>query len=133
MVIDSEIELSQINANLLRQIQRMGPFGPQNMNPLFMAQGVKDTGLSRLLENKNGGTGHIKFSITKDGFEFDGQLCAIDGIGFNLGDSWQLVASGAPFDIAFHIEENDFRDKKTLQLMVKEIRRSEEVFEKKVY
>jgi len=126
VVIDAKIELSQINANLLRQIQRMGPFGPQNMNPLFMAKSVKDTGLSRFLENKNGGSGHIKFSITKDGFEFDGQPYALDGIGFNLGECWQIVASGAPFDIAFHIEENDFKDKKTLQLVVKEIRRSEE-------
>ena len=127
IVIDATIELNQINANLLRQIQRMGPFGPQNMNPLFVALGVKDTGLSRLLENKNGGLGHIKFSITKEGFGADGQPYSLDGIGFSMGESWKIVASGAPFDISFHIEENDFRDKKTLQLVVKEIRKNEVV------
>jgi single-stranded-DNA-specific exonuclease len=127
VVIDAAIELPQIKGNLLRQIQRMGPFGPQNMNPLFMAYGVRNTGLSRLLENKNGGQGHIKFSITIDGFEFEGQPLALDGIGFSLGEFWPIVDSGMPFDIAFHIEENDFRDKKTLQLVIKEIRINEVV------
>jgi single-stranded-DNA-specific exonuclease len=125
VVIDAAIELPQIKGNLLRQIQRMGPFGPQNMNPLFMAYGVRNTGLSRLLENKNGGQGHIKFSITIDGFEFEGQPLALDGIGFSMGEFWPIVDSGMPFDIAFHIEENDFKGKKTLQLVIKEIRKHE--------
>ena len=43
-------------------------------------------------------------------------------IGFGMGEFWKIVSSGLPFDIVFHIEENDFREKKSLQLMVKEIR-----------
>jgi len=124
ILIDAEIALDQINWPLLKQIQRLGPFGPQNMNPLFVVYGVKDTGMSRFLENKSGGAGHIKFSITADDLEFEGKPYALDGIGFGLGHSWDLVKSGRPFDVVFHLEENKFRDKRTIQLMVKEIRES---------
>jgi len=122
VLIDAEIELIQVNNPLMNQINRMGPFGPQNMNPLFVAYGVKDTGQSRLLENKNGGDAHIKFSLTQDGFGQDGVAYVLDGIGFGMGEFWKIVSSGLPFDIVFHIEENDFREKKSIQLMVKEIR-----------
>ena len=103
----------------------MGPFGPQNMNPMFAALSVRDSGQSRLLENKSGGPAHIKFSVTHPDLVYNDKPYALEGIGFGMGDYWSLVSSGQPFDIAFHIEENDFRDKKTLQLMVKEIRRRE--------
>ncbi len=125
LVIDAELPLVQISQTLLKQVQRMGPFGPQNMNPMFAALSVRDSGQSRLLENKNGGPAHIKFSVTHPDLVYNDKPYALEGIGFGMGDHWPLVSSGQPFDIAFHIEENDFRDKKTLQLMVKEIRQSE--------
>jgi single-stranded-DNA-specific exonuclease len=87
-----------------------------------VVKGVFDSGHSRLLENKNGGAGHIKFSITQPDLIYEDRPYALEGIGFGLGDFWPIISSGQPFDVAFHLEENDFRDKKTLQLMVKEIR-----------
>jgi len=124
VVIDAEIGLAEINYLLLKQIDRIGPFGPQNMNPLFLAKAVHDTGASRLLENKNGGHGHIKFSLTCDGLQYEGKPYALDGIGFEMGEFWPLVVSGSPIDVVFHLEENDFRNKKSIQLVVKEIRES---------
>jgi single-stranded-DNA-specific exonuclease len=49
---------------------------------------------------------------------------SLDGIGFGMGEHWELVQSGSDFDLAFHLEENVFRDRSTIQLMVKEIRPS---------
>jgi single-stranded-DNA-specific exonuclease len=124
--IDAALPLRDINQNLMRQLNRMEPFGPGNMKPIFVAFGVKDTGQSRLLENRSGGDGHIKFQLTHPDLVFEGKPYALDGIGFGLGRQWDLISSGKPFDIAFHLEENHFRDKTSLQLVVKELRPSEE-------
>jgi single-stranded-DNA-specific exonuclease len=120
--IDAMLPLSAISQAFFRQIQRMEPFGPGNMNPLFAAFGVKDSGFSRFLENKNGGAGHIKFSLTHPDLVYEGKPYALEGIGFGLGDNWDLVCSGGPFDIVFHLEENHFRDRKSIQLLVKDIK-----------
>jgi single-stranded-DNA-specific exonuclease len=122
VVLDAELPLGQINQRLFQQIQRLGPFGPQNMNPLFVAFGVRDNGFSRLLDSKSGGAGHIKFSLSHPDLVYEGRPYALDGIGFGLAGYWPLVVSGEPFDIAFHLEENTFRERTTLQLTVKEIR-----------
>jgi single-stranded-DNA-specific exonuclease len=120
--IEAILPPAQISAQLMKQLQRMEPFGPGNMNPMFATLGVKDSGYSRLLENKSGGPAHIKFSLIHPDLVYDGKPYALDGIGFGLGQYWDLICSGNPFDIAYHLEENHFRDRKTIQLTVKEIR-----------
>lgn len=120
---DLEISLNQINPQLLKQMNRIGPFGPQNLSPLFLSREVVDTGNSRLIESKSGTTSHIKFEFrisnsqtNREGYEI------LNGIGFGLGSFWPILKERQPFDILYHLEENDFRDKRTIQLSVKAIR-----------
>jgi single-stranded-DNA-specific exonuclease len=47
---------------------------------------------------------------------------ALDAIGFNLAEKELLVAQGLPFELAFTLETNSFRNKETLQLNIKDIR-----------
>lgn len=125
---DAEISLDEVNAVLLRQINRMGPFGPQNLSPLFCAKRLTDNGNSRLLESKSGGTSHIKFEFQLPAnHSLYGEKGILDGIGFGLGNQWELLKSKMPFDILFHIEENEFRGVKKVQLAVKAIRESLEI------
>ena len=124
LTIDACINPDEINRMYFRWVEGMGPFGPGNMNPLFVLKGMKDSGQSRLLENKAGGSAHIKFSLSHSSLISEGFPYSLEGIGFGMGDHWQLVQSGHPFDLAFHLEENTFRDRSTIQLMVKEIRPS---------
>ena len=123
--VDALMEPSDLNGTFFRWVDRMGPFGPDNMNPMFVMKGVRNSGQSRLLDNKSGGPGHIKFSITHESLQHEGQNYVLEGIGFSMGESWHLLESGSKFDLAFHLEENNFRDKKSIQLTVKEIRPSE--------
>jgi single-stranded-DNA-specific exonuclease len=62
---------------------------------------------------------HIRFVIFQPGSK------TINGIGFGLVDKFDLVKSGNPFDILFHIEENLFNGRTSLQLKVLDIRASE--------
>ncbi len=124
LLIDVCMEPSELNGLYFRWVEAMGPFGPGNMNPVLVMKGLKNSGQSRLLDNKNGGHGHIKFSLHHPSLKHEGQAYTLEGIGFGMGEHWPMVESGKHFDLAFHLEENVFRDKRSIQLMVKEIRPS---------
>lgn len=111
LMIDGELEFSQINAKLYRTIQRMEPFGPLNPKPVFVARHITDSGESRLVgEDKS----HLKCTFYQHGIK-------MQGIGFKLGHHAQYVQSGAPFEIAFTLSENRWRGKSTIQLQVVDI------------
>ena len=87
----------------------MEPFGPRNMQPVFMTKGVEVKGEVRLLKEE-----HLKFSLnTLTG--------SIDCIGFGMKDKYDIVSSGLPFHIAYTIEENVYKGKRNLQLMLRDI------------
>ena len=125
LIIDLCMEPEELNHLYFRWVEAMGPFGPGNMNPMVVMKGLRDSGQSRLLDNRSGGAGHIKFSVTHPRLQHQGFSYHLEGIGFSMGSYWPLVQSGKPFDLAFHLEENNFRDKKNIQLQVKEIRPSQ--------
>ena len=106
IVIDTRINLKDINPNFYNIICQMEPFGPDNMRPVFLAEGVMDNGYSDLLKEQ-----HIKFNIKQNGTSFS-------GIGFNMPHKFDIVKSGNPFDIVFTIDENEWNGNKRLQLMV---------------
>jgi single-stranded-DNA-specific exonuclease len=108
--IDAAISLEDITPKFYSIIQQMAPFGPDNMNPVFVTSGVRDSGWSKILKEE-----HLKFSLRKN----NGEL--MDGIGFGMADKMTLVKT-APFDIAYHIEENEWQGNVRLQLMVKDVR-----------
>ena len=112
IVIDTELKLSDINTKFFSIICQMEPFGPENMHPVFIAKGVKDTGYSKLVKEE-----HIKFSVT------DGKA-VLNGIGFNMASKIDIVKIKSPFDIVFTIEENEWNGNTSLQLKAIDIKSS---------
>ena len=111
---DTEIELVEIDAKLKRLLDQMEPFGPENMEPVFMSSKVLDTNYAKTVGD---GT-HLKFRA----YQKSNPNAMIDCIGFGLGHCLDLVLSGEEFQMLYHIGENTFRGKTTLQLMVKDIK-----------
>lgn len=93
---------------ILRQFE---PHGPENMKPVFVSKNVFSTDV-RVLKDA-----HLKLSITQP--ETD---VVLEAIAFNLAEKEEDVASGMPFDVAYTLEINRWRDRETLQLNVKDIR-----------
>jgi len=114
--IDQKIELSEITSKFYRILKQFGPFGPQNMKPVFLIKNLKDTGYSRKV---GADESHLKLSVVSEG----GQK--MDGIGFNLGKWHANIASGNPFNIVFTIEENHWNGNTSLQLNIKDIKLEE--------
>ncbi len=111
--IDAEIELSQINQKLYTILARMEPFGPGNMQPVFVTHGLKIAGFARVLKEQ-----HLKFHVQQG----DDDSVKYDAIAFGMGKYSDLVGSGMKFSMAYYIEENNFMGNTSLQLRVKDIK-----------
>jgi single-stranded-DNA-specific exonuclease len=110
--IDSAIRFSAIDAKFFRVLCRMEPFGPDNMQPVFAAYGVGDTGRSAIVKEK-----HLRLAVSQDGITFT-------GIAYNMADRAPLLKSG-PVDIVFTLDENDWNGHRSLQLKIIDLKPSE--------
>ncbi len=106
IIIDSEIQFSEINQTLFNIISQMEPFGPENMRPVFIAKNVVDSGYSKLLKEQ-----HIKFVVKQNNI-------TQNGIGFKMREKLDLLQSKQPVDLVFSLEENEWNGNVTIQLMV---------------
>jgi len=118
--IDEEINFEDIKTDpaedlpkFARVLKQFGPFGPGNMNPVFVTRNVKDTGYAKIV-----GENHLKFAVYRE----NNPKIKLPCIGFGLSDYLPLIANGKSFDIAYCIEENTWNDRTTVQLVVKDIK-----------
>lgn len=96
---------------LKRILEQFEPHGPGNMKPVFLTRNVYATD-ARILKEA-----HLKLSMVQPNSDLK-----IEGIGFNLVDKEEFVASGLPFDMVYTLEKNVWKDRETLQLNIKDIR-----------
>jgi single-stranded-DNA-specific exonuclease len=111
ITIDEEIDLSIISASYLSIIDQMEPFGPGNLKPVFVSRKLKAR-KSKLLKEL-----HLKTSVFN---EEDGVV--IDAIGFNMPEYYEKLRNDPYFDMAYTIEENNFRGRTSIQLHIKDIK-----------
>jgi single-stranded-DNA-specific exonuclease len=111
--IDAKISMHQITPKLMRILKQFAPFGPGNMAPVFMAEGLKDTGHARGVGQDQK---HLKCSLYQPGSN------PIGAIGFNLGNKLTRVKSIKPFDAVFSLDENEWNGTVSLQLKLRDIR-----------
>lgn len=118
LLIDETLELSEIDSKLYRILKQFAPYGPLNEAPLFVSKGVTVSGMVTLV-----GKNHLKMKVVQ------GDSPAFDCIGFGLADSYSIVSQGIPFNICYSIEENVWRDKRSIQLNIKAIKMAEFSFD----
>jgi single-stranded-DNA-specific exonuclease len=109
--IDVAIDLAQIDGKFYRVMSQMAPFGPQNMAPIFVSNAVTFVGIPQIV-----GTNHLKISVKQQNSPI------FETIGFNLGHYTAQFKTNTTFSICYTIEENNWKDKKTLQLNIKDIK-----------
>ena len=110
--IDQLITLDQITPRFHNILKQMGPFGPMNMQPIFMTEKVRASGRPKILKNK-----HLKLNLCQ---EEGGPV--MDAIGFDMADYFGMIDSGMRFNIAYTIEENSYWGPGALQLCLKDIK-----------
>ena len=113
ITVDAKIEIKDINPKLMRILKQFAPFGPGNMAPVFMAEGLTDTGYAKGVGEEGA---HLKFAVTQNGYG------PIGGIGFNIGNKLPSIISRKPFDAVFSIDENEWQGNVSLQLKLRDLR-----------
>lgn len=110
--IDMQIKTTEINHKLFRIIQQFAPFGPTNMNPVFVSKKVIDSGDAKQVgEDK----AHLKLNIL-DSHQ------SIPAIAFGLGSKYDKTINKNEIDICYSIGENEWNGNKQLQLLIKDIK-----------
>ena len=114
---DAELDVSEVNHRFYNIINKMAPFGPANMTPIFYAKGLKDDGTGKVIGKT---AEHLKLNIKSPSG-------AIPALAFGMADQFLAIKKADSFEACFQINENIFRGSRTLQLMLKDIRFTNDV------
>lgn len=109
---DLDIHPDEITVKMVQLIERLAPFGPQNLQPLFISHNLIDAGSSVLEKNSRH---HLKIKCKAA----DGQVL-LEGIAFDLGELLPLIQE-APFSLIYHLDLNDWNGKTFVKCMVKDL------------
>ncbi len=113
--IDTEVEPYEVNRHLVKTLQKMRPFGSGNPEPVFCMRRVKKyQNFSFIGKGKK----HLKGFIEKNGKLFE-------IIAYNFREYEEYLQNYDTFDILFFPKFNVWTGENSIQLKIKDIKRSE--------
>lgn len=108
--VDTELDLSEINEKFMRILKRFEPFGPGNLSPIFVSRGMEVITARRIGKEEN----HWKLWLDDGSRRWD-------AIGFGMVRKINLQP-GDRVDVAYHLGENHYQGRVSLQLELRGIR-----------
>jgi single-stranded-DNA-specific exonuclease len=115
LVIDSQIDINDLNIEIVKKIEKFAPFGYMNKKPVIRLNAVKLKD-KKIIGSKRD---HLKF-IVGDGYNF------VEVIGFGKAHLFDEYQVGEQIDIAGNLDINNFMNQQTLQMILIDIRKSHE-------
>lgn len=110
--IDTHLNIEDINPKFYDILKRVGPFGPLNMQPVFITKNLQDAGGTKIV-----GKNHIRFHLKDD----KGQQ--INGICFGLADYYDIAdIKRNKINICYTLQENSFNGRTTIDFMIRDIK-----------
>ena len=111
--LDAVVLLADITEKLVNELTALAPHGSSNPVPVFAACGVRRASPIRRLGQEGQ---HARFRVEQDDV-------SLEAIAFRQGDHVAEVAAGSgEFDIAFTPVINTWRDRRTLELQLRDLR-----------
>jgi len=107
--VNAWIGLDEVSEENLEELERLAPFGQNNLKPVFAARKVKITGQPRVMAEK-----HLRFNVS-DGKE------TVAAVAFN--QAGREIPNGE-LDVAFQIRKNSFNGSENLELNVLDFRKT---------
>jgi single-stranded-DNA-specific exonuclease len=111
--IDAKLMFRDINNKFMEDLASFAPFGPDNLNPIFVTCEVQDYGTSKMVGKDNV---HLKLEMVDKTV-----IAQVNGIAFRQSANYERVKNGESFDICYTLEENVHNGKSNIQLYVKDI------------
>lgn len=130
MNVDMELQHSDIQLQLIDQITTLEPYGLGNEEPRFILKGevesIKKIGKElnhlklklRLIGKSNV---HLNLSLNEKHMN-----SSIDGIAFNMACAADIYSEDTPISVLCSLNINEWQDKKTAQLMIKDLQFEED-------
>jgi single-stranded-DNA-specific exonuclease len=112
--IDAILNFTQLTDKFLRILKQFEPFGPGNMNPVFLTREVYDTGYGKTMGQKDE---HIRLFVKQAKNATPGY----SAVGFNLGDQFSKLYPRQLFDMLYTIEEHEWKGNITWQMQIKDL------------
>jgi single-stranded-DNA-specific exonuclease len=109
---DAELDVSVVDMKFLSIVNKMAPFGPANLTPIFYAKGLKDDGTGKIIGKT---AEHLRLNVKRT----NDSLAAV---GFGMAEKLEAIKKADSFEACFQINENVFRGTSTIQLMLKDVR-----------
>ena len=111
--LDAVVLLADITEKLVNELTALAPHGSGNPAPVFAAYGVRCASPIRRLGQEGQ---HARFRVEQDDV-------SREAIAFQQGDHVaEVAAGGGEFDIAFTPVINTWRDRRTLELQLRDLR-----------
>ena len=115
--IDAYIDFKEITPKFFRLLKEFSPFGPENPKPVFVTKRTFDYGTSRTVGKEQE---HLKLELIDSKSE-----CIMNGIAFCQSEYNDYIKALNPVDICYTIEENNFNGNSSIQLIIKDIKKSQ--------
>lgn len=111
--IDCAITPAYITESSVEGLSALEPFGMKNPQPVFSMDNMYVEDITPISSDR-----HVRLTLTKDGVSYTAML-------FGTGAGGCGFAQGNFVDAAFHLEINEYRGRRTVQLVLKDVRLSE--------
>lgn len=109
--VDAEVALADVQFHLVRELERLQPFGTGNPEPAFFSRGIS------VLEKRVVGGNHLKLLVRQDG------SVPLDSIGFRMGSLADTIEAGSGrIDAVFTPELNEWKGSSRIQLRLRDVR-----------
>ena len=110
IILEDELLLLDINRKFMKFLEKLRPYGPENMHPKSAVRSVDIVGNPRIIGNGD----HIRFQVKQGHSTFP-------VIGFNLASKYENLIIGQPVDIAYVVETNIWKGIESVQLNARDI------------
>ncbi|MYC27366.1 MAG: single-stranded-DNA-specific exonuclease RecJ [Nitrospira sp. SB0662_bin_26] len=109
--VDAEVGLADVQFPLIRELERLQPFGTGNPEPTLVSRGIS------VLEKRVVGESHLKLVLRQPG------SVPLDSIGFRMGSLAAAIDAGnGRIDAVFTPELNEWKGSSRIQLRLRDVR-----------
>ncbi len=108
LTIDAELKGEDLTKQLIKNIERLEPFGFGNSKPVFCSHNMKASSIRTVGNGK-----HLKFKCNN-----------INAIAFGMGNLERSIREEEEIDVAYYLDIDDYDGNEKVQLLVKDIKTS---------
>ncbi len=112
--IDAEVKLEELDEELIGLLRACEPHGAGNPEPKFLVRGVNLADEPQVIKGK-----HLKFTVVQNG-------CYRQVFAFNWSERLYELESIPKFDMVVYPYINEYRNNKTIELQLVDIKPCEE-------